>query len=300
VKISDRLADYVVMGGFFWAVQLMNIAALGAADQGWKLSLRSLSAFAAATPKEAIVPIAAIVGTLTLIVVFTTGVFIDLLGSFYFKFVEAKEFKAHAGKNAVWMNTLMVRYAHYVQNDWTIILDVPLGWNKRSWAIGLKGTKFWNMKAMKEWAAAVKSLLAARRAYTRMHSFLFAWISLMAGADKIELLNTQLSLWSVSRAFAMTLAIVAIEAATLASRNMFRYIDPRSPEPTSSWIASSWLYVGIECGALPALWSSRRQKRRDAAPADSMRFPVPSDGLTRKRRCLPFTPGFSAIGKRAL
>jgi hypothetical protein len=85
MKISDRLADFVVIGGFFWITQLTMIAVIGAAPSGWKTLPKFLSDLMAAIPASAAAPVFALAGTFALIVVFTTGVFIDLLASSYFR-----------------------------------------------------------------------------------------------------------------------------------------------------------------------------------------------------------------------
>jgi hypothetical protein len=105
------------------------------------------------------------------------------------------------------------QYVDYIQDDWSTILGAPLGLGRDAWRIGLKGLMWWNVNARKEFLQAVKQEWAARSAYTRMHSFMYSWVSFVAGTNKIELLNTQISFWSISRAFAMALMIGSIEAA---------------------------------------------------------------------------------------
>ena len=47
--------------------------------------------------------------------------------------------------------------------------------------------------------------------YTRFQAFLLIYVLLTAGVEKIELLNTQMTLWNTSRAIAAAMAIGAIE-----------------------------------------------------------------------------------------
>jgi len=47
--------------------------------------------------------------------------------------------------------------------------------------------------------------------YTRVQSFLLSYVLLTAGAEKIDLLSTQMSLWNTSRAIATSMALVAIQ-----------------------------------------------------------------------------------------
>jgi len=168
VKISDRLADYVVIGGFFWITQCAVFFALGfrylAAKPG------NFQALIATVPDKAIAPLAALLGAIGLVAVLTTGVFIDLLSSSFSRSVEAAVFQKHAKKNASWMQQFTSRYESYIQEDWSAVLDAPVTFRDIA-RFALKPYIFWSRKGRAEVADFRKRMIAGRRLFMRMHSF---------------------------------------------------------------------------------------------------------------------------------
>lgn len=209
MKISDRLADYVVIGGFFSITQCAVLFAVGFGQLNWAVQLGNFQTLIAKVPNGAIGPLAALLGAFGLVTVFTAGVFIDLLGSIYFRSIELNAFQAHAKKNALWMQQFTNRYTTYIQDDWSIVLSSPRF--RDGFRVGFTGLRLWNKAARTEYLDHYRRTFAGRKSYARMHSFLLSWVSLVGGAEKIELLNTQLSFWSISRAFATVLVLASIE-----------------------------------------------------------------------------------------
>ena len=245
MKISDRLTDYVVIGGFFWITQCVVLFVVGFGHIDWTSQLGNFHALIARIPDKALGPLVALLGAFGLVTVFTTGVFLDLLGSSYFRPIELNAFQTHAKKNALWMQGFIRRYEDYIQDDWLMVLRSP-GY-KEFFRVALKGVRFWNKKARAEYVDAVKKRLSGRKSYTRMHSFLLSWISLVGGADKIELLNTQLSFWSISRAIAMALALASLEAPFL--YGIFSSFWTRFANPSDALLI--FLYL-MQCALLLA------------------------------------------------
>jgi hypothetical protein len=203
MKINDRLADYIVIGGFFWTVQLIFVLVL---VRGRLTSFVPLSGFISTIPAA----VTTLAGVFALIIVFSSGIFIDLFAAFYFRALEVRVFQAYAKANVAWIETFLVeQFADYIQDDWKLLMAVS---ERKS---SLK-TMLWSRKVEEEeMDRDSKAALAARKPYMRMHSFLFSWLSLVAGADHLELLNAQMSFWSVSRAFAITFIIASVETVIL-------------------------------------------------------------------------------------
>jgi hypothetical protein len=208
MKINDRLADYIVIGGFFWTVQLIFFFVL---VRGRLTSFVPLSGFISTIPGA----VTTLAGVFALIIVFSSGIFIDLFAAFYFRSIEAGVFQAHAKANAAWIEPFLGQYADYVQDGWKLLMAVPE--SRGSFLTGLKlgFQTLWSRKIEEEIDRDSKATIAARKPYMRMHSFLFSWLSLVAGADHLELLNAQMSFWSVSRAFAITFIIASVETVIL-------------------------------------------------------------------------------------
>jgi hypothetical protein len=196
MKISDRLADFVVIGSFFWVMMIFSIWLNGYGNTLITSSLKIITAL----PDKAITPVAGFIAAALIIVLLVTGIFLDFLAGSYFRAIEASIFSKHAKINAPWAEAFTERYAAYIQDDWQNVIEAPLGFGVDAWKRGLNGLKIWNKTALKTWYADVRSVMRARKSFLRLHTFLLSWISLFAGADKIEVLHDQMSLWSVSRA----------------------------------------------------------------------------------------------------
>jgi len=208
MKINDRLADYIVIGGFFWTVQLIFFLVL---VHGRLTSFVSLSGFISTIPAA----VTTLAGAFALIIVFSSGVFIDLIAAFRFRGSEAQIFQIHAKENSTWMEPFLGQHADFIQDGWKLLMAFPE--SRESFLKGFKLSfqMFWSRKIQEEIDRDSKAALAAHKPYMRMQSFLFSWLSLVAGADHLELLNAQMSFWSVSRAFAITFIIASVETAIL-------------------------------------------------------------------------------------
>jgi hypothetical protein len=210
MKISDRFTDYGLVGGFFWTLQLAFVAVLGVQEENWSQLGRVMESTLARLPKETLSPLTAILGALALVAIFSTGLLLDLFGGFYFRAVEVQVFVRYLKRNQNWLERLLDQQKDYVQDDLSVLLGAPpLG---SSLLIGLKTMAIWKKPNRQERSRLIKGNRTRRGAYTRIQSFLLSYVLLAPRTEKIELLNTQISLWSISRAISSAMTIVVVES----------------------------------------------------------------------------------------
>jgi hypothetical protein len=169
------------------------------------------SKVAAQIPSGVISAVAAVLGAVALIAIFTTGLLLDLVGSWLYRAAEMTLFQKHAKQNAIWMEKLVNLHQDYIQNDWKVILSAPT-LVRDQLLICFKGLLFWSKRFRNEYVDAVRKLWTLRSAYTRVQAFLLAYVLLSSRAEKLELVSTQISLWNTSRAIATSMYLVGVEA----------------------------------------------------------------------------------------
>jgi hypothetical protein len=212
MKISDRFTDYGLIGGLFWMMQalLLWLIMPGSAS----LPVELIKNIGTISPGAQSV-LTALLGALAVVVIFTTGLLLDLFGSFYLRYIEMTAFHALAKTNESWLRRLFEKYPDYVQSDWTLLLRLPSWWSKQQWIAGLKVFVFWNARYRKEYAEELRANLVPRGSYVRLQALLFSYVFLHSGTENIELLTNQISLWNTSRTIAAVLALFAVEAPLL-------------------------------------------------------------------------------------
>ena len=214
MKISDRFTDYGLIGGFFWALQVALLLSVGLGNVKSLIGSTNWGDFskvAAQIPSGVISAVAAVLGAVALIAIFTTGLLLDLVGSWLYRAAEMTLFQKHAKQNAIWMEKLVNLHQDYIQNDWKVILSAPT-FARDGLLIGFKGLLFWSKRFRNEYVDAVRKLWTLRSAYTRVQAFLLAYVLLSSRAEKLELVSTQISLWNTSRAIATSMYLVGVEA----------------------------------------------------------------------------------------
>jgi hypothetical protein len=214
MKISDRFTDYGLIGGFFWLLQC-SLFAIVFLPMAWDDSLPPICKDLAAALSASSNPVlAGLLGALGLIVIFTTGLLLDLLGSSLVRGTEAYIFVKHLQRNSTWLGRLMQENGDYVQDDWAQLSGAPMSWSRENILIGFKGLMFWNSRYRREFASKSFGL---RKPYTRIQSFLLIYVLIAAGVEKLELLSAQINLWNTGRAIAAGAALGALVGAVLAT-----------------------------------------------------------------------------------
>lgn len=208
MKISDRFTDYGLIGGFFWILQLaVWLVIVG--RNGWTAYLNTFTATLNVLPAAAVAPFVALLGALALIAVFTTGLLLDLLGSWYTRATEMMVFVRHARYHNHWFQRVADLHSAYIQEDCSLLLSVPP--YKTQFRVSLKFFKVWNKRDREDYWLLVRRTWKARQAYARIQSFLLSYVLLASGVEKLELLSTQMALWNTGRAIATAVMISATE-----------------------------------------------------------------------------------------
>ena len=146
------------------------------------------------------------------IVIFTTGVIVDLFASSYMRTWEAAFFRSFAHKNACWMKPLLAERLDYIQDDWDLVLESSMLADFKS---GFKAYVFWNKNARHQYSQAFSRSWRSRTAFTRVQSFLLAYVLLMSNSSQTEILSTQMSLWSIARALTGASVVIYLEAVVI-------------------------------------------------------------------------------------
>jgi hypothetical protein len=190
----------------------------------WTEYVESFAVTVNAVPKEAISPLAALLGVLGLITVFTTGLLLDLFGSWYLRAVEMVTFVGHLRQHIRWFRTIVDRNPTYLREDCAVLLSIP-SYSGQFTRAG-KALKIWNRQGREDFATLWRQTLNQLHAYTRMQSFLLSYVLLAPSVGKLELLATQVSLWNMSRAIAAALIISAGGVTSTPQSGMLTTLTP--------------------------------------------------------------------------
>ena len=126
MKISERLSDYGLIGGFFWMLQAIIIwLTVLSDDASWTSDLEQLRVTVNNFPNAAFSVLVALFGTAGLISVFATGLVLDLLSSSFFRTIEMYIFVKHARRHRHWFQRVADANSAYIQEDLTVLLTHP-------------------------------------------------------------------------------------------------------------------------------------------------------------------------------
>jgi hypothetical protein len=209
MKISDRFTDYGLIGGFFWTLQFAILGAMGYEWHTWPVWWRKMGSALGAIPTTSLPTISAVLGALALIAIFSTGLLLDLFSAPIFRNVELRIFTHYVKRNREWLGSFLDQHKPYIQGDLVELLRRPTWW--ADLGIGFKVIVFWVSRFRQEWKDSASGNLRALKCYVRIQAFLLSYVMLTPRIEKIELLNTQISLWTVSRAIALALMLLGFE-----------------------------------------------------------------------------------------
>ena len=129
-----------------------------------------------------------IIATLSVILIFCTGLLLDLTAPLFFAVFEILAFKRWlARKDYTWIGELMRAHHDLLEDDYQeFVNDSPLSW----WLPG-------------RW-------LAQRERYTRLHSFICTYLFFNARGASLEQLQEQIRLWRTSRAVSASMIFLGV------------------------------------------------------------------------------------------
>lgn len=201
MKISDRLSDLGLVGAFFWTI----LAATWYLFGFW--TLPPLSAVTVSAVALFAVP--------GLVIVFATGLFLDMFASRWFESSEIRMFAGHLKQNRKWLEVHFCSDHDYSGNALNLLVAVGEKHRRSDW-VTMRG--FWSPTASDEVA----------NAYSRVLSLLISVVSI-GGKGEPELLRTQISFWTAVRAIAFASLLGAVFAP--ASMAFFLYWVQAHPTP---------------------------------------------------------------------
>ena len=111
---------------------------------GWADHIHEFTATLNGVSASAVPPLAAMLGVLGLIGVFTTGLLLDLLGSSCFRMIETMVFVRHAHQHIHWFQGFADLNRAYIQEDSSLLLNYPP--YKSQFLASLKAFKVWNKR----------------------------------------------------------------------------------------------------------------------------------------------------------
>jgi len=210
MKISDRLTDYGLIGAFFWMVELPAWALGFFPHMSWAniRGLWRIFVTVATNPS-----LAALLGVLALVLIFFTGIVIDTFAAIVFSRAETKAFIGYMQRNESWMLGVMNENRAYIQDDWEQLVAALPYYSAR----GIFKRLAHRPKRGDRIRPEERSL--------RIQGLMFSSVFLAPGMDKVELLNTQMSLWNTSRGIAGALILVSLlQLVSLRENHSFGYV----------------------------------------------------------------------------
>jgi len=198
MKATVRFAEYSLTGGFFWlnVFLLLTLLHLDAGQGGWTKALLALWSDWLQRLDETLGRaggMEALTTALALLVVFATGLVLDLLAPLFFAPFEVATFRRFLrDPHQAWMGELAHRHGDYLGRDLEDLLREPVfSWRDPR----LAGRQ--------------------RRRYERLRAFLLAHLYTRAAGTHLDELLDQLRLVRTSRALSLSLALLALFLATL-------------------------------------------------------------------------------------
>jgi hypothetical protein len=149
-------------GRVLLVLQAVFITTFGLRGFGW---IRGFENVLTELPAGVVSPLAAMLGAFALIAIFTTGLLLDLFGSWYFRTVEMKTFQLHAQRNEPWMRKLIHRHQDYIQDDWSATLNAPRLSCLKAMKILLGASVVWDTSARKKHIDPLRQSWACRQPY---------------------------------------------------------------------------------------------------------------------------------------
>lgn len=217
MKISDRFTDYALTGGLFWVLQLLVF--LISNEYNWKDLLNKWTASFPLMPASS----TALLGAAGLIIVFTTGMFLDVLGSWIFRLVEITVFIKRLKAHREWIDPILSQSMAYIQYDYTVLYRMYSFEEFFVLILSPRDLLRYLRSRMSKSAETELDLSTAMNAFHRIQSLLSSRLLLSSGVEKVESLGSQLSLWTTARAFGASLVAIAVELLIVGDHQRLAY-----------------------------------------------------------------------------
>lgn len=194
-----KLTDYSITGGIFLlnlflfatlVYQLghdkpIDLVSFLATWQDWVNKAAGVAGSANQSPPVQSA-LSALVGALSVILIFCTGLMLDLLAPAFFTFFEMWQFRRWlASDDQRWMSRIIARNDELIGGDFSAFAAArPI-----------------------RWLLDIRYFLAHRHHYLRLRSFIFSYIFVKASGAKLDELVDQIRIWEISRAIATAMLL---------------------------------------------------------------------------------------------
>jgi hypothetical protein len=216
MQISTRFVEHGLIGGFFWSTEIALILVSG----NGPLVLQSLLDFAETLPAipDSFQPLTtSLLGGLAIVLVFTTGLILDLASSFFIVW-EMRVFRMHLERNREWIEKFFEVHKEYGGKDYAAFIT-------RFTTIREEVFPFWRrqyrhllLRDFKDPLHRVKLIPA----YNRLWNLLFSYLFMSSGQTSV--LVDQIYLWRACRSIATGVYFIFLEV--LLSPNLLEKLRP--------------------------------------------------------------------------
>lgn len=201
MNISTRITEYSVTGGLLWVniflfatllnlpLDHINLASATQVWSNWILALTPLKAtLEAALPSALQSSFGALLGALAIIVIFFSGILLDLIGPLFFVPFELYFFRQSlVQKNRVWLDDVIDANREFIGDDYQrFIAGKVVDW---------KHPLVW---------------FEQRRCFHKISAFLLAHIMLTSRDAALNELMDRVHLWRTSRAISTSMVVLAV------------------------------------------------------------------------------------------
>ncbi len=208
MKPVALLTEYGVTGGVFLLNLFIFATLLGQHEitvpntvAVWQHWAERFVAFAAPLANSNLLEpvLSTVIATLAVILIFCTGLLLELTAPWFFAPLEISAFKRWlARKDYAWVGKLMQLHHPLIEEEYTrFVNDPPSAWR------------------------SPQRLLAQRARYARLHSFIFSYLFYNARGANLEQLQEQIRLWRTSRAVSTSMIFLGIALTVYAPGDNF-------------------------------------------------------------------------------
>ncbi|MCF6283420.1 MAG: hypothetical protein L3J28_14665 [Candidatus Polarisedimenticolaceae bacterium] len=199
MKDTVRFGEYTLSGSVFWLLICSFATLLILFNEGtvnlsgaiahWKEWFNPLLVEIQGDAGGAV---KAVLAVICLVLLFFTGMLLDLLSQYYFAFYETNTIRLWILKeHHIWMDDLMAKHPKFIQQDYKLFLEVELR----------------EKCPPSQWCEQFNLWRKQRYRYNKLRSFMISYIMVNANSSAHDELKNQLNLWRTSRAISMSILL---------------------------------------------------------------------------------------------
>lgn len=202
MKITTRFAEYSITGGLFWLSLFLFATLLQLLIAGthptpsnafmlwgvWLGALQPLATIMNGLPAELQSAIGTVLATLGVILIFLTGILLDLISPIFFTPIETHFFRKWlVNCNHSWLRPLLATHGEFVGEDFTQFAS---------------GRLF-------DWRHPLRCWFTQRHRYNKLRTFMLSYVLMFADSAGIDEFMDTVHLWHTSRALSGAMVTLA-------------------------------------------------------------------------------------------